>query len=170
MDESLPTLFGSAKTKYDSLEHLDPRSVKAIIQDTLQELQRCLTAVDKLSLFSPNEELEDISTKNLQYLTIPYLTAELLLKSYDDQRLAALRRASQALESFLTRLDQYRILSKGDQDLFERYRQERGKFSVISTSSPDEKRKIKISRFQEEKALKQKLQVSRSSSHNRNMV
>lgn len=47
-----------------------------------------------------------------------------------------------------------------DRRLYERYLEERLSFRVISSNNPEEKRKIKIRRFQEEKALKQKLEVN----------
>ena len=163
-EKSLPDLFNSAKAKQDSLDEHENRSAtfQDILQIAIQELQQCSQLLEQLSLFSINEELEDVSTRNLQYLTVPYLLSELLLRSYDDRRLTSLGRASQLLEDFLTRLDHYRMLSKSDQGLFERFIQQRKSFSVISSSSPDEKRRIKIARFQEEKALRQKLQVCRS--------
>lgn len=57
-------------------------------------------------------------------------------------------------------MDHYRLLMPADRRLYERYLEERLSFRVISSNNPEEKRKIKIRRFQEEKALKQKLEVN----------
>ncbi|RMZ87197.1 hypothetical protein DV736_g5574, partial [Chaetothyriales sp. CBS 134916] len=170
-DKSLTELFNSAKAKQESLDGLDARTAtfKETLQGAIDEFQECLKLVEQVSLFSANEEAEDISTKDLQYLTVPYLLAELLLRSYGGQRMAGLRRASQLLEDFLARLDQYRMLTKNEQELFERFQQQRSSFSISSTAGPEEKRRIKISRFREEKSLKQKLQHLRSRSEGQNV-
>ncbi|RMZ79095.1 hypothetical protein DV738_g3430, partial [Chaetothyriales sp. CBS 135597] len=165
-DKSLSELFKSAKARQESLDELDPRSerFKETAQGAINDLEECLKLIEQGSLFSANEEAEDISTNELQYLNVPYLLAELRLRSYNDQRAATLQRACQLLEDFLTRLEHYGMLRKNEQELFERFQQERSNFSITSTVGPEEKRRIKITRFQEEKALKQKLQHLRSQS------
>jgi immunoglobulin-binding protein 1 len=67
-EPSLRGLFNQAKNRQDELDSLDPRS--AYFMDTLQSiidsLEQCRKLIQQLSLFSPNEEVEDISTQNLQ--------------------------------------------------------------------------------------------------------
>lgn len=88
-----------------------------------------------------------------------YLLAELKVKAYGENRESSLREASDLFESFLTRLDHYGLLGPSDRQLYERFLEQRGSFRIISSNNPEEKRKIKINRFQEEKSLKQKLEV-----------
>ena len=165
MDEpqetSLRETFDQAKYNQDYLQNVDPRSdeFRDHLEAAVSGLVRCLRLIKALSLFSPNEELEDISTQNLQFLTVDYLLADLLLKSYDDTRLASLRRTSQLLENFLDRLDRYEMLSSGDRKLYERFQANRSNFSLLSTSNTEDRRKMKVTRYQEEKQLKQKLEV-----------
>lgn len=160
-DKSLRETFDQAKSDQQTLEKLDPRSdeFRAHLEAAISSFVRCLKFIRDLSVFSPNEELEDISTQNLQFLTVDYLLADLLLKTYDENRLASLRRTSQLLESFLDRLDHYSILSVKDRKLYERFRQNKSKFSLLSTSNAEDRRKVKVARFQEEKQLKQNLEV-----------
>lgn len=94
-----------------------------------------------------------------RYLNVDYMLADVLMKTYNDDRKSTLRQASQLLESFLTRLDLYGLLSPADHKLLERYLENRLAFTIVSSSNPEERRKVKIARFQEEKALKQKLEV-----------
>lgn len=94
-----------------------------------------------------------------RYLTIDYTLAELKIRSYGEDRLQSLNQSSELLESFLTTLDHYALLNSADRKLYERFLESRGSFRVISTNNPEDKRKIKIGRFQEEKVLKQKLEV-----------
>ncbi len=161
-DTSLKQAFAQAKYNQQSLDNLDPRSLqfRSIIDSAIQQLQACQKLIQDISLFSPNEELEDISTQNIQFLTVDYLLADLLLKSYDESRLASLNRSTSLLDGFLNRLDQYSLLSSPDRKLYEQYQENKAKFSLVSSSSPEERRRLKISRFQEEKQLKKKLEVS----------
>ena len=160
-DTSLRETFDHVKQNQQELQNLDPRTdaFRDHLESALNGLVRCLKLIKDLSIFSSNEELEDISTHNLQYLTVDYLIAELLLRSYDENRHASLRRCLQLLESFLERLDQYNILSSKDRKLYERFQENRSSFSLLSNSNAEDRRKLKISRFQEEKLLKQKLEV-----------
>lgn len=88
-----------------------------------------------------------------------YVLAEMKIKTYGEDRQSSLRESSQLLEDFLTRLDQYGLLGTSDRALFERFLEQRATFKIVSSNSPEEKRKIKIARFQEEKSLNQKLEV-----------
>ena len=47
-----------------------------IVVDCLQELQILHQRIIELSIFSPNETLEDISTQDLIYLTVPHVVSE----------------------------------------------------------------------------------------------
>jgi hypothetical protein len=96
---------------------------------------------------------------NLRYLTVDYMLAETQSRSYGNNRKASLQESAQLLEDFLTRVDQYGLLSPADRQMYERFLESRSSFRVVSSSDPEEKRKIKIRRFQEEKSLKQKLEV-----------
>ncbi|KAG9092186.1 hypothetical protein FS749_015940 [Ceratobasidium sp. UAMH 11750] len=51
---------------------------KQISDDALADLRLVAAAISDLQLFSKNETLEDISTQQLVYLSVPYATAELL--------------------------------------------------------------------------------------------
>ena len=95
----------------------------------------------------------------VRYLTVDCLLAETTIRAYSQDRQTSLREAADLLESFLTRVDHYRLLSSSDRELYERYLEQRSSFRIVLSDSPEEKRKIKIARFQEEKSLKQKLQV-----------
>ncbi|OAL37668.1 hypothetical protein AYO20_03175 [Fonsecaea nubica] len=160
-EPSLKVLFNQAKKQQEDLDGLDPRSAnfKHTLQSIIDNLEQCRKLIQDLSLFSTNEEVEDISTQDLQYLTVDCLLAEVKIRGYGENRLSSLRDAAELFEQFLTRLDQYGLLDASDRQLYERYLEQRGSFRIVSSNSPEEKRRIKISRFQQEKSLKQKLQV-----------
>ena len=122
--------------------------------------KHCLKVADQVSLFSPNETLEDVSSKDLQYFLINFYLAELLQKIHGQDRTSLLRKAQNAYEAFLKLLDQYDILSRDDSRLFERWRESPERFSTASTTDAARRRETKIARFKQEKQLKQKLEVS----------
>lgn len=120
--------------------------------------EQCLEIASRISLFSPNESLEDISTADLQYLLLNYRIAELVLRINSGERKANLGRSQRNYESYLKRLDNYDMLSKEDGAFLEQYQDAPTTFSTTSTADAATRRDIKIKRFKEEKALKQKLE------------
>ena len=126
---------------------------------TIARYETCLRLVDALSIFSPNETLEDLNTTDLQYFVIPYHLATLYLKSNDGARKDHVLHAKSAFERFLKSLDQYDLLGKENSKLYEQYKESPQSFSVAGRADAVERREIKILRFKEEKQLKQKLDV-----------
>ncbi|KAK5121718.1 hypothetical protein LTR85_004593 [Meristemomyces frigidus] len=124
----------------------------------IQSYEQCLSIADRISLFSPNESLEDIATTDLQYLLLNYRIAELLLRINGRERKANLQRAQRSYERYMKQLDNYDMLGKSDAALFEQYQESPTSFSTASTTDAAARRDAKIKRFKEEKALKQKLE------------
>lgn len=82
------------------------RVSQELIQSALQDLRKVHTRIRELSLFSPNEILDDISTKNLVYLTLPYVLAELenrVRTTERPDRMAVLTQAIVRLQSTFRR-------------------------------------------------------------------
>jgi hypothetical protein len=52
---------------------------KSLSDEALRDLGQVAQVISDLQLFSKNETLDDVSTKQLVYFTVPYATAELLL-------------------------------------------------------------------------------------------
>jgi immunoglobulin-binding protein 1 len=94
-----------------------------------------------------------------RYLGVDYLLAELLVRTYGSNRQKLLQQASWLFENFLSRLDSYELLSKQNKQLLDQYQDDRKKFQLASATDAAERRRVKVARFQEEKALKTKLEV-----------
>ena len=94
-----------------------------------------------------------------RYLTVEYLLADLLQRSYSSNREDVLRRALEKYEGYLTRLDDYGLLNEGNKKLYERYSANPLSFSLTTGNDAAIRREVKVSRFREEKELKQKLEV-----------
>ncbi|KAF3401370.1 hypothetical protein DPV78_005213 [Talaromyces pinophilus] len=159
--QSLKELLQTAKAQKQSIEHsAEPNSdaYRQEVSETINKLQECQRLISQLSLFSSNEGLEDVSTANLQFLTVDYLLAEVVQRTSSTDREPVLRRALGEYEKFLTRLDDYRLLSDRDRKLFEQYTENPARFSLASKNDAANRREVKVARFREEKELKQKLE------------
>jgi immunoglobulin-binding protein 1 len=164
---SLKATFASAEAKRHDLDHVyDATSPKYRddLKFALERYQQCLDLISKVSLFSPNESLEDIATTDLPYLLVDYWVAELLQKISAPSpldRLRVLGEVREAYERYLHLIDNYSLLSPSDAKLFESYNEGPTSFSTISTSDPTARRNAKIANFKVEKELKQKLEYLR---------
>lgn len=160
-DRSLRSVYEEAEQQRSSIENSfdsNSSSFQANLLSAIQLYEQCINIADHLSLFSPNESLEDIGTVDLQYLLLNYRIAELVLRINGRERKANLQRAQKSYERYLKQLDDYDMLPKSDAALLEQYRESPMTFSTASTSDAAARRESKIKRFKEEKALKQKLE------------
>ena len=82
-EPSLNALFSQAKNGQDELDSLDPRSstFKLTLPSILGNLQRCRQLIRQLAIFSTNEEVEDISTQDLQHVACNSIGNRALLMS-----------------------------------------------------------------------------------------
>ena len=66
---SLRQLFGSARGKQEELDGLDPRTdtYSENLRSSISAFEECRHLINKMGVFSPNEEVEDISTNDLQW-------------------------------------------------------------------------------------------------------
>lgn len=69
-ESSLKELFNRSREQHGDLESLDPQSAefKHTLQSLNNTLERCQQLIQQLSIFSTNEEIEDVSSQDLQYV------------------------------------------------------------------------------------------------------
>ncbi|KAF2682136.1 type 2A phosphatase-associated protein 42 [Lentithecium fluviatile CBS 122367] len=123
--------------------------------------ESCLKLAEQVSLFSPNEILDDVSSSDIQYMSISFHVAELVQKiriTDVADRKKNLLRARDYYERFVKLLDAYDVLGKSDVKLWEAYLENKDQFSTASTQDAAARREAKITRFREEKDLKRKLE------------
>ncbi|KAF4555625.1 TAP42-like protein [Elsinoe fawcettii] len=164
---SLGSLFQSAEGKRHKLSQLPSSNAEGyqdVLNAALSEYQNALQTADKVSIFSPNETLDDVSTNDIRYFLLRYYLADLTLKRTGGNRKAHLKEAQSLSLAFLKQLDSYDILNKTDADLLERALEMPDTFSIVSSSDSTTRREIKIRRFKEEKELKQRLEFLQSKS------
>jgi TAP42-like family len=63
---SLRELYSSAKSKQEEIDS-GSATHQEILQSAISAFEECRNLVAKLAVFSSNEEVEDISTQDLQY-------------------------------------------------------------------------------------------------------
>ncbi|KAF1965213.1 type 2A phosphatase-associated protein 42 [Bimuria novae-zelandiae CBS 107.79] len=161
--KSIRALFLTAERLRNNLDNF-PDSNSPTYQENLANAiatyESCLALSEQVSLFSPNESLDDVSSSDIQYMSISYHLAELTqkLRTTDiSSRKANLLRARGFYERFVKLLDSYDVLRTPDAKLWETYLSDKAHFSVASTRDAAARRDAKIARFREEKELKQKL-------------
>lgn len=165
---SLKDLFTTAETARLLLESstLTPSSPShtTALQTALAAYTSCATAINHLTLFSPNESLDDLPTSSLPYLLVPsHLgTLTLLLPApTPSARLPILTTARTHYETFLSNLSSYALLPPSHTKLLSRYTSSPTTFSVAGTSDPAARRDAKIANFREEKEMRAKLDYLR---------
>ncbi|KAI9862091.1 MAG: hypothetical protein M1813_004866 [Trichoglossum hirsutum] len=159
--QNLRTLFASAEAQRKQLESAIETSSSAYQKSlgvVIATYDECRRFADDVSLFSPNETIDDVPSGDLQYMVTNYYLAELITRDNTSDRMSVLRQAREAYEKYLHLLESYDILSNSDIKLFERYRDDRDSFSTASTTDAAARRETKIARFKEEKEMKQKLE------------
>ncbi|KAL9090001.1 MAG: hypothetical protein Q9165_005530 [Trypethelium subeluteriae] len=128
--------------------------IEAVIDSNTTAFQQNLSS----AIAVPNETLEDVSSKDIEYFLINYRRAELHLKSQRQDRATILREALAAYEAFVQLLDQYDILSRDNARLFSHWKESPERFSTAATTDAARRRETKIARFKQEKELKRKLE------------
>eukprot|EP00428_Durinskia_dybowskii_P019387 CAMPEP_0170208582 /NCGR_PEP_ID=MMETSP0116_2-20130129/3877_1 /TAXON_ID=400756 /ORGANISM="Durinskia baltica, Strain CSIRO CS-38" /LENGTH=380 /DNA_ID=CAMNT_0010459057 /DNA_START=57 /DNA_END=1199 /DNA_ORIENTATION=- len=121
------------------------------IEALTRKLKAIAVRVAQLRLFSPNEELDDISTADLKFLLVPYLLAEVLGATRDtNERLQALRQALVFWRAFAADCQRLGVAHRDDLRSIDRPPEE----------APDlaTKRDEKIARYKRSKELDEKIQ------------
>ncbi|KAM7204516.1 TAP42-like protein [Rhypophila sp. PSN 637] len=167
---SLKHVFADAETKRLSLENstdTTSQSYLDTVSSAVQGYRDCLGFIEKLSIFSPNETFEDISTSDLPYLLISYYLAELTQKlpsgpnNSPSERKTILASARESYERYLHIIDSYELLSPPYKKLLETYHGSPTTFSTVSSTDPAARRNTKMANFKAEKELRTKLDFLR---------
>ncbi|KAF9819742.1 hypothetical protein IEO21_01833 [Rhodonia placenta] len=105
-----------------------------------------------LSLFSENDLLSDIATRDLVYLLVPFVFSEVegRVRTIDpEERLERAEHSRRLYRAFLASLETYRIVPESEKALYG--------LSIPSTADAQKRREVKIKQFQKEKELKARI-------------
>ncbi|KAL2120783.1 hypothetical protein VTJ04DRAFT_4810 [Mycothermus thermophilus] len=167
---TLKAVWAEAESKRLALENTSFPPNSPDYSDAVSAVVRlyneAIGLISTLSLFSPNESAEDLTTSNLPFLLANFHLAEATQRlpgPTPPERKRILASARDAYERFLHQLDSYGLLSPEHKKLLERYDDEPEKFSTVPASAdPAARRAAKIANLQAEKQLKARLEFLRS--------
>ncbi|CAJ1432310.1 unnamed protein product, partial [Effrenium voratum] len=149
-EQTLARQFYDAYRSFVSLVRFEDEPPEQSALDELTgRLKRIASRVMQLRLFSPNEELEDISTTDLKYLMVPYMLAEAAAACRDmEQRLRSLRDALLFWRAFAADCQRLKLGHAADFAAMDRERE---------PSDAAAKREEKIARYKRCKELDEKV-------------
>ncbi|KAI4148351.1 MAG: hypothetical protein LQ340_005121 [Diploschistes diacapsis] len=157
---SLKVLFTKATQLREQLEGLQSTSeqYQEDLRAAISQYEECRHRASQVSLFSPNENADDISSSDLRYLPVDYHIGELIPKTISQDRRPLLRSAQDAYSRYLGLLDDYQLLSVRDKRLFGTFNKDKDNFTLLPSHDPTARRDNKIARYNQEKELRQKLE------------
>ncbi|KIY50826.1 TAP42-like protein [Fistulina hepatica ATCC 64428] len=127
-----------------------------LIRASLSDLRTLYLRIHDLSLFSPNETIDDISTRNLVYLLVPYVLVDVQgrVRTFEPyERVATLNSAQRYLDDFLSLLTNYDVIPEAERILW-------GK-SGSDIPNPAARRELKIKQYKTEKDIRARIETLR---------
>lgn len=171
--KSLNQLFKETVRSVERLGHSNERQDSKTFQDKLVKLLGSLLRIRHqvyaLSLFSDNETLDDLNTKDIKFLGADYYFGELLSKKVDyiqgtqsldfDKKLKNLTKAREYLIDFLIALKNYRILNEFQLQKIDGFKEKyEPKLEELRYNDPALRREEKIANFKLEKQINENIQ------------
>lgn len=172
-DLPLPTLFARAlhaaskahdlstvrdetqvRYSFSLFKAIEIKNVQELIRSALTDLRSLKSRIATLSLFSSNESLEDISTRDLVYLVVPFVSAELqgrVKTTEHSERMIHLKAAQQDLKTFVDTLDSYKVLPAEEREIYSK--------KTSDIRDPAKRRELKIKQYQKEKETRTRIEV-----------
>ncbi|KAJ7074175.1 serine/threonine protein phosphatase PP2A-associated protein [Mycena amicta] len=155
---SLSALFSQALRTASTASKQSPfeQSNQDLVRSSLADLTALNARIVGLSLFSPNETLEDISTRDLIYLLVPFALAELQSRIRVEQPaedIANVKQSQRHLSTFISRLEDYEVVSEVQRTLHAQ--------DPATIKDPASRRELKIKQYQQEKDLRSRIQAIR---------
>ncbi|KAF9129536.1 hypothetical protein BGW39_004050 [Mortierella sp. 14UC] len=154
-DESLAQVFQKAEVLYLNIQKSSLASnsdeYQSKVNQSIRGFELSSRMVRQLSLFSENEFMEDISTKDLRFLLTEYYLGELFLKRVTPDRLADLNTGKEHLDHFLLQCETHDILTPADKKYLEQ----------LTANAPKDaatRRGEKIARFKREKEMRNQIE------------
>ncbi|TFK42393.1 TAP42-like protein [Crucibulum laeve] len=158
MSLALPALYArslSTASKAVNLPTIKDET-QQLIHSSLRDLKDVHSRIIELSLFGPNETLEDISTRDLVYLFVPYALSEVQgrVRTLErTERIVSLIEAEKYLKSFFALLENYQIVPEEERALYSR--------KASDTTDAARRRELKINQFKKEKDIKARIETVR---------
>jgi len=124
------------------------------VRSALSDLRLVHSRVSALSLFSENDMLADIATRDLVYLLVPFVMAEVegrVRTTEPEERLERVERSQRYLRAFLSTLETYQIIPESEKALY----------SLAAGVDAQKRRESKIRQYQNEKEIRTRIREVR---------
>ncbi|CCL99997.1 uncharacterized protein FIBRA_02022 [Fibroporia radiculosa] len=148
---SLPALFRRALNSAAKANNMPTiqDDTQELIQSALSDLKLVHSRISALALFSENELLSDIPTRDLVYLLVPFVLAEVegRVRTADpEERLERAERSRSLYSTFLLYLDMYEVIPESERAIYAQ--------ASMSVGDASQRRDLKIKQYQKEKEIK----------------
>ncbi|BFZ53505.1 Type 2A phosphatase-associated protein 42 [Savitreella phatthalungensis] len=149
----------------DTLSQAEARRAKfeetydqTVLKDTIAKYDEAQSLASKLSLFSSNETLDDLSTADLPYVLLKYHLGCLLFQVADPaQRSETLAKAEKSFSAFLGLVDDYSLAHIEDASTVRKYLKRTASADDQAKLDASDQRQARIERFRREKALEESI-------------
>ncbi|XP_068903939.1 immunoglobulin-binding protein 1b isoform X2 [Tenebrio molitor] len=157
--ESLSSIFNEGLNLYNEIcnsnEPTNSSSVQQNVKKAMRIFEDATQLVSYAGIFSSNEGIEEVATKDLQYFLLPALLGSLSLKLTTGQRKDIIDVAEVYFKDFLKRTNDYNLSNYEFKEKQEEQKVPQTEFDKIAVSVNT--RANKIQRYKEQKELKAKL-------------
>ncbi|ODV89961.1 hypothetical protein CANCADRAFT_1692 [Tortispora caseinolytica NRRL Y-17796] len=162
MEMSLKELFNDCVARYNNITELSPRSEDFIerYNETVKVFDQCIHALRQLSLYSSNEDLEDLSTSDMRYISIYFYRGKIAEMNVD--RHVAVNDSMQYFATFLKLAEDYGLVPDSLKKFVEAAKNGSSAETAdnfIHPKNPEGRRKNKIEQFRAEKEIRERLKA-----------
>jgi hypothetical protein len=167
--QSARSLFEAAEDKRHAIESSYDSTSPTYAADVTSAVSLYGQAIDRIaavSLFSPNEGVDDVATAELPLLLAPFYAAEVVQRTprlaTPAERLGILRQARRGYERFLGQAESYGLVPKTPYGrMLERYRDDPEAFAAAAGADAGARRDAKMAAYRAEKQLRDKVEALR---------
>ncbi|CAH1774009.1 unnamed protein product [Owenia fusiformis] len=156
----LPEIFDDCWKVYQYLDSTDDPTVSTQYQDKVKtgipDAEKAVFMVNKLGLFSTNEDIEEVASNEIKYMLLSALYGYFTLKQIDGERKQTLQDAQLCYVDFLKLCKSYNVTSI-DPSTFLQSGDSASNMGKPDLLSQVNSRENKIKRFKEQKAREAKL-------------
>eukprot|EP00854_Cymbomonas_tetramitiformis_P002018 gene2018-2707_t len=117
-DMPLSALFSAGKETFEKLDQ--GSATQEELRSGAECLRRCKDAINRLGLFSRNEDKDDIATGDIKYMLVPFYLATILSNIKASERKIVLMGATSEFKSFLSACEDSDILTGAAREAFHR--------------------------------------------------
>lgn len=174
--ENLSKMFQDGLDMYNNIDKTikptNSSEVQVEVKRSMSIFEKCTRLVSMAGMFSPNESIDEIATRDLQYLVLPAMLGTLSLKITSGDRKEIVECAEIYFKDFLQRCNDYGMSDyvfkeTEDEETSKVKNENKTDFQLLKEMVHT--RQSKIQRYQEQKDLQEKLEEYKTNMSNLNV-